>query len=205
VESGNLISSVSIGVEEFIGLGYLGVFIVAFLLNLAPFTNPTNPLLVLIIIQVTPILNPIIVGILVALGATASKIVHYIIAYYTARKIKVKTLEDSILLNRFGFLAAFIAAVTPIPDDWAAIPLAIVGFNIAKFTLGFLLGKLTTCITAGILGKRIVWLLEESMGVWGSIISFIGTIILIIIAIVWRERIEKLILSIFRKIRFIKN
>ncbi|MEM2740214.1 MAG: hypothetical protein QXQ29_05385 [Candidatus Bathyarchaeia archaeon] len=195
----------SISIEGIVELGYLGVFILAFLLNLAPFTNPTNPLLVLLIIQVTPTLNSIIVGILVALGATASKIVHYVIAYYTARKVKVKTFEDSILLNRFGFLAALIAAVTPLPDDWAAIPLAIVGFNIVKFTLGFLLGKLTTCITAGILGERIIWLLEESMGIWGSIISFVGTIMLIIIALVWRERIEKLVLIVFRKLKLIKS
>jgi len=196
---------VSISVEGFIELGYLGVFVIAFLLNLAPFTNPTNPLLVLLIIQVTPALNPIVVGILVALGATASKILHYVVAYYTARKVKVRVFENSILLNRFGFLAAFIAAVTPLPDDWAAIPLAIVGFNIVKFTLGFLIGKLTTCITAGILGERILWLLEESMGVWGSIISFVGTIILIVAALVWRDRIEKIVLIVFRKLKLIKS
>jgi|GEM_PF-1536652 len=199
------LSFVSISVEGFIELGYLGVFVIAFLLNLAPFTNPTNPLLVLLIIQVTPALNPIVVGILVALGATASKILHYVVAYYTARKVKVRVFENSILLNRFGFLAAFIAAVTPLPDDWAAIPLAIVGFNIVKFTLGFLIGKLTTCITAGILGERILWLLEESMGVWGSIISFVGTIILIVAALVWRDRIEKIVLIVFRKLKLIKS
>ena len=116
-----------------------------------------------------------------------------------------KMFKDNILLNRFGFLAAFIAAVTPLPDDWAAIPLAIVGFNIVKFTLGFLVGKLTTCIVAGILGKRIIWLLEESMGIWGSIISFTGTIVLIVIAIVWSEKIEKMVLIIFKKFKIIKN
>ncbi|MCS7113367.1 MAG: VTT domain-containing protein [Candidatus Bathyarchaeota archaeon] len=195
----------SLSIEGFVELGYLGVFIVAFLLNLAPFTNPTNPLLVLLVIQVASTLNPIIVGILVALGATASKIVHYVIAYYTARKIKVKTFEDSILLNRFGFLASFLAAVTPLPDDWAAIPLAIVGFNIVKSTLGFLLGKLTTCITAGILGEKIIWLLEEHMGIWGSIISFVGTIILIIITLLWRGKIEKLVLVVFRKLKLIES
>jgi membrane protein YqaA with SNARE-associated domain len=200
-----LIHSVLIGVEGFIELGYIGVFAAAFLLNLVPFTNPTNPLMVLLIIQIAPTLNPVIVGILVALGATVSKIVHYVIAYYTARKVKVKMFKDSMLLNRFGFLAAFIAAVTPLPDDWAAIPLAIVGFNIVKFTLGFLVGKLTTCIVAGILGERIIWLLEESMGVWGSIVSFTGTIALIVIAVVWSEKIEKIVLIIFRKFKIIKD
>jgi len=199
------IHSVLISVEGFIELGYIGVFATAFLLNLVPFTNPTNPLMVLLIIQIAPTLNPMIIGVLVALGATASKIVHYVIAYYTARKVKVKMFKDNILLNRFGFLAAFIAAVTPLPDDWAAIPLAIVGFNIVKFTLGFLVGKLTTCIVAGILGKRIIWLLEESMGIWGSIISFTGTIVLIVIAIVWSEKIEKMVLIIFKKFKIIKN
>lgn len=194
-----------IGLEELTALGYVGVFLAAFLLNLMPFTNPTNPFIVLIVIQIAPQLNPLAVGVLVALGATLSKVVHYGVSYGLARKLKLKSLrEKGETLRRFGFVAAYLAAATPLPDDWAAIPLALTGFSLARFTLGFLLGKLTTCATAGLLGESVIGFLEESLGVWGTIISFTGTVALIAVILLGGNRVEEITMKILEKLKLKK-
>jgi membrane protein DedA with SNARE-associated domain len=56
-------------------------------------------------------------------------------------KIKGKMIPLQRLLGRYGAIGAFIAAVSPIPDDIVYIPLGLAKYNPLKFAIATFLGK----------------------------------------------------------------
>ena len=52
-----------------------------------------------------------------------------------------------------NFLAIFLAALTPVPDDPVIIPLALLKYNPVKFTLAYFVGKLSIAILGAFLGE----------------------------------------------------
>ena len=77
------------------------------------------------------------------------------------------------LLNRYGWLGAFLAALTPIPDDLIYIPLGIAKYSPWKFATATFSGKL---------------ILNEAI-VWGAVI--LGGILYLFLKIDWGKVIGK--------------
>ncbi|MFC1755677.1 VTT domain-containing protein [Thermoproteota archaeon] len=134
--------------------GYLGIFGVSFLGSLIVFM-PMPYFILVILASVNPIFDPTLIGIISAIGATVAKVIIFQ-ASYTGSKLMSKSTEDRLkpfmrLVSKYGGIAAFLAALTPLPDDLIYIPLGLARYGLLKFILFTLLGKIifTTAIAWG--------------------------------------------------------
>jgi membrane protein DedA with SNARE-associated domain len=140
-------------------LGYVGILVISFVSSLIPFV-PIPYFPVLITASFNPNFNPHIISIVSALGIVGAKTIIFFISYYGRKILSDKTKKRmrplQNLVSRYGWFGAFIAALTPIPDDIVYIPLGLAKYNPWKFATATFAGK---------------FLLNESI-VWGSI--FLG-------------------------------
>jgi membrane protein DedA with SNARE-associated domain len=140
-------------------LGYIGIILISFVSSLIPFI-PIPYFPVLITASLNTNFNPHIISIISALGIVGAKTIIFFISYYGRKILSDKTKKRmrplQNLVSRYGWFGAFIAALTPIPDDIVYIPLGLAKYNPWKFATATFAGK---------------FLMNESI-VWGSI--FLG-------------------------------
>jgi membrane protein DedA with SNARE-associated domain len=149
-------------------LGYLGILIVSFIGSVIVFVPlPYFPILIIAVFNKH--LDPNLISLSSAAGAVAAKIIIFYFSYYGNNILSIKTKKSILplqrLLSRYGWLGAFLAALTPIPDDIVYIPLGLAKYSPWKFATAIFAGK---------------FLLNEVI-VWGAVVlgrPFIENIIL---------------------------
>jgi membrane protein DedA with SNARE-associated domain len=133
----------------------LSVLLVSFGINMIPFASPSN-LLVASSAALLVDSDPLSIGVLVALGATSAKLIHYAISFFVGKHVgeeRRKRLETAAAkTRRWAALAVFIAAATPIPDDPVIIPLGLMKYSPAKFAVSYFAGKLLVAVAGAFLG-----------------------------------------------------
>lgn len=134
----------------------LGVLLSSFLLNLIPFASPSN---LLIASNAALLVNsdPFTIGFLVALGSASAKFIHYIVTFFISGHLSEKQRKQLDVkwsrVRRWAFLALFVVAATPLPDEPVIIPLGLLKYNPAKFYIVYFLGKLIITILGAYLGR----------------------------------------------------
>jgi len=140
-------------------LGYIGIFLISFVSSLIPFI-PIPYFPVLITASFNAHFNPHIISLVSAAGIVGAKTIIFFISYYGRKILSDKTKKRlrplQNLVSRYGWFGAFIAALTPIPDDIVYVPLGRAKYKPWKFATATFAGK---------------FLMNESI-VWGSI--FLG-------------------------------
>jgi len=140
-------------------LGYIGILLISFVSSIIPFI-PVPYFPVLITASFNPNFDPHLISLISALGIVGAKTIIFFISYYGRKILSDKTKERmrplQNLVSRYGWFGAFIAALTPIPDDIVYIPLGLAKYNPWKFATATFAGK---------------FLMNETI-VWGSI--FLG-------------------------------
>ena len=146
----NIISQIF---ELFSNFGYLGILSISFVGSIIVFI-PIPYFPVLVAAAFDKHLDPHIISVCSAAGALAAKIIIFYASYYGRSILNIRTKKRMVplerLLGRYGWLGAFIAALTPIPDDLVYIPLGIAKYNPWKFATATFSGKF-------ILNEAIVW------------------------------------------------
>jgi len=136
-------------------IGLLGVLLVSFAINMIPFASPSN-LLVASSAALLVDSDPLNIGAVVALGTTSAKLVHYTISFFVGKHAgekRRKRLEAAAAkTRRWAALEAFIAAITPIPDDPVVIPLGLMNYSPARFAVFYFAGKVLVTVTGAFLG-----------------------------------------------------
>lgn len=134
----------------------LAILFTSFGLNLVPFASPSNLIIASNAALMSPV-DPVSIGLLVALGSAFAKSIHYMITYFAGEHLGEKRRKrlDAVAprLRRWGFFALFVAAATPIPDEPVIIPLGLLKYNPAKFFIAFFSGKLLITILGAYFGK----------------------------------------------------
>lgn len=137
----------------FNNLGYFGIFIISFLGSIIVFV-PVPYFPILITSALDKHLDPNIISISSATGAVTAKMIIFYASYYGRRVLSDSTRKRMLplqkLLSKYGWLGAFTAALTPIPDDLVYIPLGLAKYSPWKFATATFLGKF-------ILNEIIVW------------------------------------------------
>jgi len=125
--------------------GYFGAFFMSFLGSLILFIP--IPYWLIVIWLTAPVfgLNPTILALTSALGATCGKLVSYYIGFFSRRVVSEKRQRQldfaRKVMNKYGAIAIFIMAVTPSPDDALYIPLGMMKYNLLNFLILCFVGK----------------------------------------------------------------
>jgi membrane protein DedA with SNARE-associated domain len=123
---------------------YLGIFLISFVGSIVVFV-PVPYFPVLITAAFNSNLDPTLISLSSAIGAVSAKLIIFYASYYgrnmLSAKIKGKMVPLQRLLGRYGGIGAFIAAVSPIPDDIVYIPLGLAKYSPWKFAIATFLGK----------------------------------------------------------------
>lgn len=168
-------------IQDFVNtFGYAGIFAAAFLVNLLPFSSPSNLVISGAIAALFPQFNPPIIGLLVALAASSAKIIHYYAGAFIARfskpESKGRLYGYGEKLGKWGALGAFVVAATPIPDDPVVVPLGMMKYGVVKFFAPYFLGKVTLTIAGAYIARMGVLTFNQIFGapeyiVAGAILS----------------------------------
>ncbi len=131
--------------ELFNGFGYIGVFLVSFIASVIVFIPlPYFPVLITATLDRT--LDPHIIALSSAIGAVAGKMIIFYGSYYGRRVLSNRTKKRILplqkLASRYGWIGAFVAASTPVPDDLIYIPLGLAKYKPWKFATAVFAGKL---------------------------------------------------------------
>ncbi len=151
-------------VEELENYGYLGAFFVA-LISTSSIFLPTPGFLILVALATA--FNPIIIGLVSAVGGTLGEITGYILGH-SGRNVILnnKTFHRAELwMKKRGFLAIFFFSLIPIlPIDVISIVAGALRFNLWKF------------LTACFLGKVIMYvgLIQASALGWNFLLRYIS-------------------------------
>jgi membrane protein DedA with SNARE-associated domain len=134
-------------------LGYIGILIISFVASLVPFIPiPYFPLL--ITASFNSNFNPHVISLVSAAGVVAAKTIIFLISYYGRKILSDKTKQRmrplQNLVSRYGWPGAFVAALTPIPDDIVYIPLGLAKYSPWKFATATFAGKF-------LMNEAIVW------------------------------------------------
>ncbi len=174
--------------------GYVGLFLACFIVNLIPFISPSNMVLAglaMILLYPGPLdlWVAVQVGVVVALSASASKLV----LYSTMRGSRVVLSEEMLAkidyererVKKWGAIALFISAASPVPDDPIVIYCGLTEYSIPKLLASYSLGKVAVTIPGALIASAV-------SSFFGSAPSIIGSIALtaIILGIIFRRRTE---------------
>ena len=184
--------------EQFaLQFGYLGVFIISFIGSVSiifplPYT--------LAIFFLGGVLDPLFVAISSGLGAALGEFSGYALGYY-GRKVVSKERRRKMdyivkLFDRFGPLAIFLFALTPLPDDLLFIPLGIMRYPFLKAFIPALLGKTLMAFILAYSGKYSIELIMKIFGEsgWIGTVITVALLMVIIVAMVkidWEKLFEK--------------
>jgi len=148
-------------IVEMISQGYLGLFIICFAINMIPFLSPSNMVLSGAAVLTFSILRPvgipeaILIGIIVATTATLAKLIHF----YFVRGSRVILSEERLKsldsekqrVEKWGALALFIAAASPVPDDPLIVYVGLTKYSPVKFLISYFSGKVLVTIAGAII------------------------------------------------------
>lgn len=184
--------------EQFaLQFGYLGVFIVSFIGSV----SVVFPIPYTIVIYVLgSFLDPFLVAISGGLGSALGEFSGYTLGYYGRSVIgeeRQRKMDYMVkVFAKYGPVAIFLFALTPLPDDLLFIPLGVMRYSFWKAFIPALIGKtLMTFILAysGQQSFEFIKVLFGEAGLFGTVITTV-LLILIIVAIIkidWEKLFEK--------------
>lgn len=177
--------------------GYVGVFTISFLGALSiivpiPYT--------LFLFFLGGFLNPVLVAIFAGLGAAAGEFSGYVLGYYgqkilsEERKRKINFIKR--VFERYGYIAIFLFALTPLPDDLLFIPLGMMRYSILKACIPALLGKILMSFIIAYSGQLSIGFIRDLFGEGGWSAAILTTVLLavVIFAIIkidWEHLLQK--------------
>ncbi|MEM2088484.1 MAG: VTT domain-containing protein [Thermoproteota archaeon] len=171
--------------------GYLGIFLLSFIGAVSViFPIPYT----VIIYLLGSILDPFLIALSGGLGSAVGEFAGYILGYYGRTVISEERRRkmDYMLkiFDRYGVVAIFLFALTPLPDDLLIIPLGIMHYNPVKFLMPCILGKFLMCLILALGGRFSISIIESLFGGEGGWIAPLVTFLLLIGIIVLMLRID---------------
>jgi membrane protein YqaA with SNARE-associated domain len=174
------------------------LFATSFVINIIPFFGLSNifiAALAAVNIDITSFSSVLTIGVLVALGATIARIIHYkAIPLISSRfnEKKLTTLEaNAAKINKHAFLWLCLTAATPLPEEPVIISLAAMKYNIIKFSTAFFLGKVVITTMSAFAGNNIGNIFTEwisnTFPAWLTpdiLITIMSTLLAIIITVI---------------------
>ncbi len=164
--------------------GYLGVFGTALLGSVVPFL-PVPYLIIVVLLSNR--LDPLALGIAAGLGATVGKTTSYFLGRsgYLLSKGSTKKKMDTLrsLAGKYGDLAVFIFALTPLPDDVCFVPIGVMRFPFWRFLLANAAGKLGEALFVAYFGRAYFTIATGFLGVSEILAMIIALVLTLVVTI----------------------
>jgi uncharacterized membrane protein YdjX (TVP38/TMEM64 family) len=124
-------------------LGYFGAFIAPLIGVFTYYLLPWP--IVIFALGGTPSFNPLLIAVLGATGAVAGTYLYYFLGVGIERilpeRLKSGIEKGKKYIDRYGMIAIFFFAITPLPDEIVWIPIGIMGYDKRKAMISCWLGK----------------------------------------------------------------
>ncbi len=172
---------------------YLGVFIISFI-GTASIIVPIPYTLVIFALSTTGNWDPLLLIIVGGFGSAIGELTGYALGYFGRRMLSQERQRKMTyllkLFDRYGPVAIFIFALTPLPDDVLFIPLGILKYKFYKAFIPSLLGKITMLAILVYFGQ--IWgdVLLSIFGEGGNLTGIVITTVLLIIVLIALSRID---------------
>jgi len=166
--------------------GYLGAFMISVLGSLVPFLPV--PYLIPIVLMAR-ILDPLILGVVAGVGGALGKITSYLLGRFGRRFLSEERRRRTAILGKaiekYGVVAVFLFALTPLPDDVIYIPVGLTGLSIVKFMIANMMGKIILSWIVAYTGRLYFDLAELFLGEKGGLEATILAIVAMILITVF--------------------
>ena len=179
--------------------GYFGVFLVSFV-GAVSILFPIPSTLFIFWLGLMGF-DPLMLMVAGGSGAALGELSGYLLGYYGRRILSQERQQKMSYLvkmfGRYGPIAIFIFALTPLPDDLLFIPLGILRYSVVKAFIPALIGKLLMSYLLAYFGRtggEFILLLFGEGNAWvGMVITAILLVIVIILLyrIDWEKVFEK--------------
>lgn len=168
--------------QQFTQFGYLGIFIISFIGSVSViFPIPYT----LVIFGLGSVLDPVLVAISGGLGAALGEFSGYALGYYGTSKISEERRKkmDFMLkvFDKYGPIAIFLFALTPLPDDLLFIPLGVMRYSFVKAFIPAIIGKMLMTFIVAYSGQQSFELIAVVFGESGLLGTIITTILLALV------------------------
>ena len=184
--------------------GYLGVFLISLVGAMSIFV-PIPYTVVIFILGTLQRFDPFLIAVAAGLGSAIGEFSGYLLGVGGRRVIgdRYKKRMEFLtrLFKKYGPIAIFIFALTPLPDDLLFIPLGVMRYSLIRAFIPALLGKFFSNLIIAYSGRLSLEIVINLFGVEGEGMSLlIGTIIGIVLLVVvfiimfkvdWEKRFAK--------------
>jgi len=200
-----LLTEIEHWLEDFaIQYGYLGVFLIS-LLGATSIFVPIPYTVVIFILGSLQTFDPFFIAVAAGAGAAIGEFSGYLLGVGGRKVIgdKYKKKMDFItkLFKKYGSIAIFIFALTPLPDDLIFIPLGVMRYSLLRAFVPAILGKFFSNLIIAYSGRLSLEIVKSLFGLEGEgtsllVGTIIGIVLLVIVFIImfkldWEKRFKK--------------
>jgi len=184
--------------------GYLGIFFISLLSSMSLFV-PIPYTIVIFTMGGLPGFEPLWIAVAAGLGSSVGEFSGYLIGVGGRKTFSQKNRKKMDFLmklfNKFGPVAIFLFALTPLPDDLLFIPLGVMRYSLIRAFIPALIGKFFSSLIIAYAGRWSIEIISKIFGLEGEgsfflIGTAIGIILMIIVIILmfkvdWEKRFSK--------------
>ena len=165
--------------------GYLGIFLISLLGAMSIFV-PIPYTVVIFILGGQPSFDPFLIAVAAGAGAAIGEFSGYLIGVGGSKVISgryKKRMEFlTKLFKKYGPIAIFVFALTPLPDDLLFIPLGVMRYSLVRAFVPAILGKFFSNLIIAYSGRLSLEIVSILFGLEGEGTSLlVGTIIGIVL------------------------
>ncbi len=164
--------------------GYLGMFLISLISALTViFPIPYT----LLLYALGSSLDPLLLALSSGLGSALGEVSGYVLGYYGRAIISeaMRRKMDFMLkvFSRYGMVAVFLFALTPLPDDLLFIPLGIMRYNLTRALLACFIGKLCMSFIIAYSGRISFEVVQAIFGEAGWVGTVISVVVLVLVMV----------------------
>jgi membrane protein DedA with SNARE-associated domain len=168
--------------------GYLGIFLISLLGAMSIFV-PIPYTVVIFILGGQSSFDPLLIAVAAGIGAAIGEFSGYLLGAGGSKIIsdRYKKRIDFLtkLFKRYGSIAIFVFALTPLPDDLLFIPLGVMRYNLVRAFVPAVIGKFFSNLIIAYSGRLSLEVVSIFFGLEGEGTSLlVGTIIGIVLLVI---------------------
>jgi membrane protein YqaA with SNARE-associated domain len=182
--------------------GYFGIFLISFIGAVSIFFPIPYTV---IIFALGNTFEPLWIAVAAGIGSAVGEFSGYLLGLGGRKVISGRYKEKMEFLvkvfNKFGLVAIFLFALTPLPDDLLFIPLGVMRYSIVRAFVPALIGKFCMNLIVAYSGRFSIQIIRDIFGVesdWVSaLIGMVLAVVLLVIVFVimfkvdWEKYFEK--------------